>query len=159
MTELYMKSGDGYRVATPSKICEAASAYLFKKITKESPKIESPREAGEFLKNQAGLNHEQFGIVFLDNRHRVVEVKIMFKGSIDSAMVHPREVVREALDLNAAAVVLFHNHPSGGCEPSMADIKITKMLKEALALFDIRIIDHLLVAGVKCVSFAERGAL
>jgi len=157
--ELYMKSGDGYRVATPSKICEAASAHLFKKITKERPKLGPPKEAADFLKQQAGIDHEQFGMVYLDNRSRVVEVQILFNGTVDAAMVHTREVVRAALDFNAKSVIIFHNHPSGGCEPSVEDVRLTKHLQKALAIFEIELMDHLLFAGVKCVSFMERGAL
>jgi DNA repair protein RadC len=96
--------------------------------------------------------------LFLDNRNRVITFEKMFYGTIDGASVYPREVVRMALKTNAAAVIFAHNHPSGVAEPSQADEQITQRLKEALALVDIRVLDHLIV-GDEVVSFAERGLL
>ena len=95
----------------------------------------------------------------LDNRHRVVECQELFRGTIDGASVHPREVVKEALQRNAAACILLHNHPSGVAEPSHADELITRRLKDALALVDIRVLDHLIVAGEEVISFAEKNLL
>jgi DNA repair protein RadC len=102
------------------------------------------------------LEHELFSIIFLDNRHRVIEYKEMFRGTVNGASVHPREVVKEALSLNAAAVILAHNHPSGVAEPSEADKSLTRKLSEALALVDVRVLDHFVI-GEGYVSFAERG--
>jgi DNA repair protein RadC len=98
-------------------------------------------------------------ILFLDNRNRVIECVEMFRGTIDGATVHPREVVKEALGRNAAAVIFAHNHPSGVAEPSQADELITRRLKEALSLVDIRVLDHLVVGGNVVTSFAEQGLL
>ena len=101
---------------------------------------------------------EVFAVVFLDNRHRVIEYEEMFQGTIDGANVHPREVVREALKHNAAAVLFAHNHPSGVAEPSQADERITLRLREALALIEVRVLDHFIV-GDALVSMAEQGLL
>ncbi|WP_018233353.1 RadC family protein [Thioalkalivibrio thiocyanodenitrificans] len=101
---------------------------------------------------------EVFACLFLDNRHRVITFEELFRGTIDGASVHPREVVRRALVHNAAAVILAHNHPSGVAEPSRSDEAITRRLREALALVDIRVLDHVVV-GDELVSFAERGLL
>ena len=102
---------------------------------------------------------EIFGCVFLDNQHRVIETAELFQGTVDSATVYPRVVVQQSLALNAAAVMFFHNHPSGVAEPSMADEAITRRLKEALALVDIRVLDHFVVSAGDSVSFAERGLM
>ena len=105
----------------------------------------------------AGFEHEVFAVLFLDTRHRLIEYREMFHGTIDSASVYPREVVKEALRLNAAAVILSHNHPSGSPEPSQADKVLTQRLKEALGLVEVRILDHVIVGGMETVSFAEKG--
>jgi DNA repair protein RadC len=97
--------------------------------------------------------------MFLDNRHRVIEFVELFRGTIDSASVYPREVVKEALQRNAAAVVFAHPHPSGVAEVSAADELITRRLREALQTVNIRVLDHLIVAGGEVVSFAELGLL
>jgi DNA repair protein RadC len=107
----------------------------------------------------SGLEHEVFCCVFLDNRHRVIACDELFRGTVDGASVHPREVVKQALAHNAAAVILAHNHPSGVAEPSQADELITLRLKDALGVVDIRVLDHLIVAGSRVVSLAERGVL
>ena len=103
--------------------------------------------------------HEVFACLFLDNRHRIIQFEELFRGTIDSSAVHPREVVRRALKHNAAAVIFAHNHPSGVAEPSQADRQITDKLCEALALIDVRVLDHLVVGDVESVSLAERGWL
>lgn len=102
---------------------------------------------------------EVFSCLFLDNRHRVLTFEELFRGTIDGASVYPREVVKRALAHNAAAVILAHNHPSGVAEPSQADEMITRRLKEALALVDIRVLDHIIVGDGETLSFAERGLL
>ncbi len=102
--------------------------------------------------------YEVFACLFLDNRHRLLAFEELFRGTIDGASVHPREVVRRALQHNAAAVILAHNHPSGVAEPSQADRHITERLRDALGLVDVRVLDHIVV-GDEAVSFAERGLL
>ena len=103
--------------------------------------------------------HEIFACLFLDNRHRIVGFKEMFRGTIDGASVHPREVAKRALELNAAAVVVAHNHPSGVAEPSRSDRAITNRRRDALALVEVRLIDHFVIGDGETVSFAERGWL
>lgn len=102
---------------------------------------------------------EVFACLFLDNRHRLIEFTRMFVGTIDGATVHPRSVVRKAIELNAAAVVFTHNHPSGVAEPSRTDQTLTRRLQDALALIDCRVLDHIVVSAVESVSFAERGLM
>lgn len=122
--------------------------------------LESPAATRNYLALRfSGLEHEVFCCLFLDNRHRVIACDEVFRGTIDGASVHPREVVKQALAHNAAAVILAHNHPSGVAEPSQADELITLRLRDALGVVDIRVLDHLIVAGAKVVSLAERGVL
>jgi DNA repair protein RadC len=105
----------------------------------------------------AELEHEVFTILYLDTRHRLIEYVELFRGTVDSASVHPREVVKEALKRNAAAVIFAHNHPSGVPEPSEADKQLTNRLSDALRVLDIRVLDHIIVGGMETISFAERG--
>jgi DNA repair protein RadC len=119
--------------------------------------MSSPQAVKDYLRLEIGvLEHEVFCVLFLDAQHRIIELRQMFRGTVTQTSVYPREVVKEALSLNAAAVILAHNHPSGP-EPSRADEFLTQTLKTALALVDVRVLDHLVVAGADCVSFAERG--
>jgi DNA repair protein RadC len=122
--------------------------------------LDGPAAAREMLLARLGDRpYEVFCCIFLDNRHRVIRMEELFRGTIDGASVHPREVVRQALSWNAAAVILAHNHPSGIAEPSQADEFITRRLASALALVDVRVLDHLVVGDGATVSFAERGLL
>ncbi len=114
----------------------------------------------EYLRAKlAGFEHEVFAVLFMDTQHRLIEYAEMFRGTIDGASVYPRELVKEALRLNAAAVIVSHNHPSGNPEPSGADRTLTQRLKEALGLVDVRVLDHIIVAGTDTTSFAERGLI
>jgi DNA repair protein RadC len=120
--------------------------------------IRSPADTEAFLQaRMRHLDHELFCCLFLDNRHRVLGFEELFRGTIDGTSVYPREVVKEALAVNAAAVILAHNHPSGVAEPSQADERITKRLKSALDLVDIRLLDHLIIGDGKATSLARRG--
>lgn len=122
--------------------------------------IAGPRGAQDFLIAQfKGLPREVFACLFLDTRHRLLAFETLFLGTLDSTTVHPREVVRRALELGAAAVLLAHNHPSGVAEPSNADRALTVRLREALGLVDIRVLDHIVTADGSAVSFADRGWL
>lgn len=122
--------------------------------------MNSPEATRRYLMLQlAGCANEVFGALFLDSQHRLIQNEELFRGTIDSTTVHPRVMVQRALQLNAAAVILYHNHPSGVPEPSAADRHITTRLTESLTLIDVRILDHLVVAGTGTVSFAERGWL
>jgi len=116
-------------------------------------------DAADFLRMRLGaLPHEEFHVLWLDNRHRVLERQRLFIGTIDGASVYPREVVRAALEVNASAAILAHNHPSGVAEPSAADRAITRELRDALSLVGVRVLDHLVV-GAECTSMASRGLL
>jgi len=120
--------------------------------------IRSPTDTEFFLKSRMRhLDHELFCCLFLDNRHRVLRFDELFRGTIDGTSVYPREVVKEALAVNAAAVIIAHNHPSGVAEPSQADEHITRRLKAALELVDIRLLDHLIIGDGNATSLAGRG--
>ena len=122
--------------------------------------IRSPADTERFLQSRMRhLDHELFCCLYLDNRHRVLRFDELFRGTIDGTSVYPREVVKEALAVNAAAVILAHNHPSGVAEPSQADERITRRLKSALELVDIRLLDHLVVGDGRATSLAARGIL
>lgn len=132
----------------------------YHELMKHSSPLSNPRATREYLRMKLrDLPYEVFCCLYLDNRHRVIHFSELFRGTIDGASVHPREVVKDALARNAAAVILCHNHPSGVAEPSHADEVITQRLKSALALVDIRLLDHLIVGDGVCESFAERGLL
>ena len=122
--------------------------------------LTNPDDTRQYL--QLRLHHypyEVFSCIFLDNRHRIIGYEELFRGTIDGASVHPREVVRRAIHHNAAALILAHNHPSGVAEPSRADEAITRRLKQALELVDVRILDHIIVGGTETISLAERGLM
>jgi DNA repair protein RadC len=122
--------------------------------------LRSPQDTRRYLSSRLGTYpHEVFAGLFLDNRHRVIQYQELFRGTIDGAAVYPREVVRQALECNAAAVIFAHNHPSGVAEPSQADISLTRRLKEALGLVDIRVLDHMVIGHGEVISLAERGLM
>lgn len=124
------------------------------------PALTAPDATRAFLLAQLrDRPYEVFCCLHLDNRHRLIAFEEMFRGTIDGASVHPREVVRQSLAHNSAAVILAHNHPSGVAEPSQADELITQRLKDALALVDVRVLDHVIVGDGRCLSFAEQGLL
>ena len=149
----------GYRAATFEEIMTGAKRVLSQRFRKGT-RLDSPAATRHFLTVTLGAReYESFCCLFLDNRHRLIEFVELFRGTIDGASVHPREVVKEALKRNAAAVIFAHPHPSGVAEPSQADELITRRLREALALVDIRVLDHFIVAGSTVVSFAEKGLL
>ncbi|MDB6084043.1 MAG: repair protein RadC [Gammaproteobacteria bacterium] len=149
----------GTRPASKEEILKAAREVMNRKV-RRGTSLSSPQLVRDFLTVKLGdLEHEIFCVMLLDKRHRLIEYVELFRGTIDGASVHPREVVKLALAKNAAAVVLAHPHPSGIAEPSHADEQITSRLRDALGLVDIRILDHLIVAGGSVVSFAERGLI
>lgn len=122
--------------------------------------MSNPASTRDYLTAQLrAYPHEVFACLFLDNRHQVLSFDKMFNGTIDGASVYPREVVKRALSHNAAAVIFAHNHPSGIAEPSAADLSLTRRLKTALELVDIRVLDHFIIGNLQAVSFAERGLL
>lgn len=127
---------------------------------REQDVLTSPNLVREYLSlHISGLQHEVFVGLFLDNRHRVLEYQELFSGTIDSAAVYPREVVKRCLQVNAAAVIFAHNHPSGVAEPSDTDVRLTRKLTDALALIDVRVLDHLIIGQGVQTSLAERGLM
>ena len=155
-TDFVRQSQTGQVPVMDSEIVSAALGILAKRIAKGSI-IKNMEDAKKYLAVRfADLQHEVFAIVYLTNRHACEEI---FRGTIDGASVHPREVVKSALQHNAAAILIAHPHPSGVCEPSQADELITTRIREACALVEIRLIDHIVISGDRAVSFAQLGML
>lgn len=137
-----------------------ALALLEKHLREPGVAFTTAAGARDWLRlHLAGMEREVFMVFLLDNQNRLLGYETLFTGSISSTEVHPREVVKAALRYNAAAAIAAHNHPSGMAEPSQADLRITARLKAALALVDVRLLDHLIAAGREIVSFAERGLM
>jgi DNA repair protein RadC len=152
-------TANGIREASFEEILDAARQQLSQRVRKGTG-FTSPRVTADYLRVRLGhLDHEVFCVIYLTKRHQFIACQDLFRGTIDGASVHPREVLKEALKMNAASVIFAHNHPSGIADPSQADLDITRVLKEALALVDIRVLDHIIIAGGDTVSFAERGLL
>lgn len=140
-------------------VLEMARRHLREELA-QSDALTSPDLTRDFLAAQLrGYSHEVFACLFLDNQHRVLHFQELFHGTLNGASVYPREVVKHALAVNAAALILAHNHPSGSNEPSDADRQITQRLKQALDLIDIRVLDHFVVGEGRAFSFAENGLL
>ncbi|BAP13072.1 MAG: hypothetical protein AOY29_10615 [Alcanivorax borkumensis] len=138
---------------------ELGRRYLAEPLERGLP-LDNPDKAGQLLTAQLrGLPFEVFACLFLDNKHRLIAFEKLFQGTIDAAAVYPREVVRRAMEHNAAAVILAHNHPSGVAEPSQSDHAITRRLVEALGLVEVRVLDHLVIGDGGWVSLASRGAV
>jgi len=143
---------------TEQDVLAAAEGILKGKLERQGS-LGNPTDASDFLRMRLGaLLHEEFHVLWLDNRHRILDCQKLFTGTIDGASIYPREVVRAALNINACAAIFAHNHPSGVAEPSAADRAITKELREALSLIGVRILDHIVV-GAECVSMAGRGLI
>ena len=157
---LLVRDVDGqYRVASADEVLSQAWGVLADRV-KPGVTLSSPQDVKDYLRLEIGLlEYEVFCVIFLDAQHRVIELRQMFRGTVSQTSVYPREVVKEALALNASAVVLAHNHPSGVAEPSRADEHLTQTLKTALQMVDVRVLDHLVVSANVVVSFAERGLL
>ena len=140
-------------------VLEMSKRYLRETLEKQDV-IANPEDTRQYLKSQLrDKPYEVFAALFLDNRHQIIKFEELFRGTIDGASVYPREVVKKALEQNAAALIIAHNHPSGVAEPSSADERITLRLKDALGLVDIRLLDHLIIGDGEIVSLAERGVL
>lgn len=144
--------------ASADELFELAAQDYMAKLGAEP--LSNPSDSGKFIKAKIGhLQYEVFGCLYLDNRHRVLGFEELFRGTIDGASVHPREVVRSVLNFNAAAVIFCHNHPSGVAEPSSADRAITRELRDALALVGTRVLDHLVIGSGQPTSMAARGLI
>jgi len=143
-----------------NQLIAEAKNLLYARLQTRDQAFTSPSATRDYLRLQLSERQQEvFCCLFLDSQHRLIEYQELFVGTIDGCSVYPREVVKAALKVNAAAVIFAHNHPSGVAEPSEADQRITDRLKEALALIDVRVLDHLIVGDSSVVSFAERGLL
>ena len=151
-------TGD-YRPANAEEVLQAAQQVLAGQMRGCEAQT-SPQVVRDYLRVKLGtLEHEVFAVIHLDAQNRVIDYVEMFRGTVSQTSVYPREVVKEALARNSTALLLVHNHPSGMAEASRADELLTQTLKSALALVDVRVLDHLIVAGNTILSFAERGLL
>jgi DNA repair protein RadC len=152
----------GLGAAKASRLCaalELGRRYLATELSRPDA-LTNPTACADYLRSRiAAYPYEVFACLFLDNRHRVIAFEELFRGSIDGASVHPREVVRRCIAHNCAAVIFAHNHPSGVAEPSQADCDITQELKRALALIEVRVLDHFIIGAGKPFSLAQRGML
>ena len=156
---LMVKDESGrYRPASGDEIIEAALSEINRRFAR-GVMMTSPAQTIEFLRLRLSpLEHEVFAVLWLDNKNRVLVFEELFRGTINSASVHPREIVKSAMKHNAAACILCHNHPSGVTDPSRADETITHLIKEALKMVEVNVLDHLIV-GESPYSFAEHGLL
>ena len=138
----------------------AQGLAILSRRMRANDQLSSPESVRDYLRmSLSGREHEVFVVVLLDSQHRVLRCEEMFRGTLTQTSVYPREVVKTALAANAASVILAHNHPSGANEPSQADELLTRELKAALALVDVKVLDHFVIAGAQSLSFAERGLL
>lgn len=158
MNALYVKRGSRYHAAGRDAVLDAAAQIVVPEA--HGQMCAAPADAVPLCRALVGgREHEEFGVLWLDSRHKLIDAEVLFRGTIDGASVYPREVVKRALEVNASAVILTHNHPSGLAEPSEADRNITLKLAKALTLVEIRLIDHVIVTNTAHVSLAERGLI
>jgi len=157
---LFIHGADGASEPAATEQILAAARQALAHRVRRGASLSSPQKVREYLTMRLGyLDHEVFGLILVDKRHRVIEYVEFFRGTIDGASVYPREIVKLAIEKGAAACVLIHNHPSGVKDQSHADELITKRITAALALIDVRVLDHCFVGGSAATSFAERGLL
>ena len=160
MTTLYVHDGVAFREAESHDVIQQAQALISRRFRPGAPILSRPKEVREFLRLRLGsLDHEIFCCFYLNSRRRLIAFEELFRGTVDCAQVHPRDVLRQALNHNATAVIFAHNHPSGSLEPSPADDFITRRLKDLLALMDVLVLDHIIVGECGCYSFAEHGLI
>jgi len=142
------------------QLIATALQILDRRLFTRGPKLEAPMEVRNYLKLQlVEMDHEVFAVIYLDSMHRPIKFEVLFHGSIDSAVIYPRQVIKRALTHNAAAIIIAHNHPSGCHTPSQADRRLTETLKKSLALFEVRVLDHFIIAEGTPLSLAEYGWL
>jgi len=147
-------------VANEDAVIAQALEILARRMRTSGMMMDSPEVVRDWLRLRVGGKpHEEFGCIWLNAAHEVIEAGEMFRGTLTQTSVYPREVVKEALHHNAAAVIFYHNHPSGAAEPSPADEMLTRQLKDALNLVDVRVLDHFVVTAEQTTSFAEKGLL
>jgi len=157
-----IKSEDraAYIVEREDDTIRAALALLESRLSRPGVAFSAPGDVKAYLVLQlAQLEHEEFGVLWLNPQHGLIKNERLFRGTTTQTSVYPREVVKAALSCNAAAAIVYHNHPSGAVEPSRADEELTRTLKTALSLIDVRVLDHVVVGGADTVSFAERGMI
>ncbi|SFN01761.1 DNA repair protein RadC [Formivibrio citricus] len=148
-----------FRFKTEEELISAALSVLETRTT-YGPAITSPDSACQLLKLKLGeLKYEVFGVIWLDAGHQIIAVEDMFRGTLDEARIYPRQVARRALEIDAAAVIIYHNHPSGRVGASDGDRQITEQIKQTLSLIDVKLLDHLIIGGAKLLSFKENGYL
>ena len=158
MTTLYIHDGLAYREAESHHVIREAQVLISRRFRAGAPVLSRPKEVHEFLRLRLGsLDHEIFCCFYLDTRRRLIAFEELFRGTVDCAQVHPRDVLRQALHYNATAVIFAHNHPSGVLEPSPADDFITRRLKDLLSLMDVLVLDHIL-GGNRGVTPANKTA-
>mgnify|MGYP002735626843 CR=1 FL=1 len=151
------EAGGAYRAATEGDVLKAAEAALRAKLN-DGPLLDHSGSVSDFLRMRMGaLEHEEFAVLYLDTKRRFLTLETLFRGTLACASVYPREIVKRALQVNAAAVVLAHNHPSGDVTPSRADQALTQTLKAALALVDVCVLDHVVVGATETLSMAKHG--
>jgi len=157
---LFAPTSEGTR---QNEVCAAARELVKRWLDEELRRecvLASPQSVRDYLRlHFAAQEHESFVVLFMDAQNRLITAKELFRGTLTQTSVYPREIVKEALRQNAGAVIFSHNHPSGVAEPSRADEMLTISLKQALALVDVKVLDHFIVAGATTLSFAERGLL
>ncbi len=159
MTTLYVREGLEFLEAPTQTVLAQAQALVARRFRSGAPALTQPHKTAEFLRIHLGpLDYEVFGLLHLDVRHRLIETEDLFRGTLDGAHVHVREVIKSVLAHGASGVILYHNHPSGVAEPSSADEELTRRLRIALGHVDVRLLDHLIV-GEGIFSFAENGLL
>lgn len=160
MQTLMVKSGKRYRKATAAEVAEVAGEFARRELSRVREPMGNPQLVVPYLqKMYLGRDYETFIVLFLDTRYRLLEPVEMFRGTLSSSSVHPREVVKECLWRGAASIICAHNHPSGVADPSRADTYITAALERALSTIDIRLLDHLIIAGAGYFSFRQAGRI
>lgn len=161
MQVMMVKSGNRYRKATPAEIAEAAGFHAREAMNRERPSLQTPTTAVSYLfAMYSGQDYETFTVLYLDSQRRLIAAVELFRGSIDTSSVYPREVVKECLWRGAHSVIFAHNHPSGVARPSAADQSITARLVQALALIDVGVLDHIIIGGPgSWYSMAQHGLL
>lgn len=148
-----------YRLAHADEVIQAAQQLLLAKVH-ERDVLSSPQAVRDYLRARLStLEHEVFAVMHLDAQNRLIDYVEMFRGTLTQTSVYPREIVKEAIRRNSAALILVHNHPSGCAQPSRADEALTQTLRAALTLIDVRVLDHMIVAGADVTSMAEKGLL
>lgn len=159
MTPLYVRIDDDYREATTQEVLSAAKALIARRFRSGTPILNSPALVHEALTIRYGaLDHEIFGVLYLDPNRRLIAVEELFRGTVDAVSVYIREVMKGAILHGCTEIILFHNHPSADSDPSVADRGMTHRLSAALALINVRVLDHLII-GRGCYSFREHGLL